>query len=112
MAATRVESMDCLNEKELKGSGISNFWCSDLSIFKRITDHSMHPILRKGDFIIISPFVDMLELGDLVLIRDPLDQRSHLLRRIDRNRTRKNSYQFKWNSIRRWRYDRTKGTRS
>ena len=42
----------------------------------------MHPILRKGDFIIISPFVDILELGDLVLIRDPLDQQSHLVRRI------------------------------
>ncbi len=42
----------------------------------------MHPILRKGDFIIISPFVDILELGDLVLIRDPLDQRSNVVRRV------------------------------
>ena len=42
----------------------------------------MHPILRKGDFIIISPFVGLLESGDLVLIRDPLDQRSNLVRRV------------------------------
>ena len=42
----------------------------------------MHPILRKGDFIIISPFIDMLESGDLILIRDPLDKQSNLVRRV------------------------------
>ena len=42
----------------------------------------MHPILRRGDFIIISPFVDVLESGDLILIRDPLDKKSNLVRRV------------------------------
>ena len=69
-------------KKKLKALVFLTFGVVIFLSFKRITDHSMHPIFRKGDFIIISPFVDMLELGDVVVIRDPLDQRSHLVRRI------------------------------
>jgi signal peptidase I len=53
-----------------------------ITSFKRITDHSMHPILQYGDFVLISPFVENIKYGDLIVMHDPLDKSTFLIRRI------------------------------
>ena len=52
------------------------------TFFKRINDHSMHPVLRKGDWVLVSPFKNPPKIGDLIMIQDPLEQNQTLIRRI------------------------------
>jgi signal peptidase I len=52
------------------------------TFFKRINDQAMLPILRKGDWVLVSPFTKQYQIGDLIIIRDPLEQDQILVRRI------------------------------
>ena len=42
----------------------------------------MHPVMRKGDWIFVSPFVEKPQIGDVVIIQDPLDEETTIMRRV------------------------------
>ena len=42
----------------------------------------MYPILHSGDFVLISPYVENIKYGDLIVIHDPLDRSTILIRRL------------------------------
>ena len=49
---------------------------------RRINDNAMFPTLKKGDWILFWPFQSEIQQGDLLLLYDPLDTDTLLIRRV------------------------------